>query len=166
MKEGGLYCPLNINTGISEGENSPSSTHPLSRPPAYTRLHPNLTLSASKMFTHGNNFSGSSFDRPTAEDNNSGFNDYLFGTPSGDSQSSTFTGQTHGFDLEAAVAGPSTTVADNWWLGPSLDGDSIRYSGSTVLDGAWNGFTSPYTSQTRFVPGNDALERSEFYHHP
>lgn len=118
------------------------------------------------MFAYGNDFSGSSFGHPTAENNNPGFIGYLSGTPSGGSHSFTRIDPIDGFDLEATAADPRTTVAENWWLGSSLNGDSSQYSGSTVLNMAWNGFTDPYISQTRSTFETSKFRRQLRFYYP
>ena len=106
------------------------------------------------MFTNGSNFSGASFGHPAA-DNRTYFDDYLFGTPSGRPESFTRVDQ-DGVDFD-------TTVAGNWWLGPSSNDDHSQYPGSTVFDAVWNGFTDPCDLQARPIPSDNTLETGKFH---
>lgn len=104
-----------------------------------------------------NNFGGATFGYSIPENND--FNSYghpieVTGEPS------TYDGQASGFDLDAALAGPSVAGIENQWLGPQLDDNAGQYAGSTVL-APCNEFDGGYGLQTGCISGVGGFSTSE-----
>ena len=108
------------------------------------------------MLSYENNFTGAGFGYSAEQNNCLNFHGYpSYATNSGSSV------RTIDLNSNARIAGPSTAATENWWLGPSSNGDSSQYSGSTVIDASWNGFVDQYNFQAGLVPDNRAVGTSK-----